>query len=103
MRAGGRNISYRHEPNSGALVQKSQYNDVVYSVDCGWIRAESTASVVKIFYGGNIIIIDKFSPSKREFKATVGGKNKVFVVDVNGTGAYGRMLENGLIVGRYTF
>lgn len=103
-KAGGHDISSRHERNSGALVTKSQYTQTVYEVNTGWLIAKSTSTDVYVIFGGNTVAISKSDYGvKREWKATVGGKKKVFVVEVTRTATYGRLLENGLIVGRYTF
>ncbi len=103
-KAGGHDISSRHERNSGALVTKSQYTQTVYEVNTGWLVAKSTATDVRVIFGGNTVIIRKNDYGvKREWRATVGGKEKVFVIEVTRTGTYGRLLEKGLIVGRYTF
>lgn len=103
-KAGGHNITSRHENNSGALVTKSQYTSTVYEVNTGWLIAKSTATDVQVIFGGNTVVINKSDyGTKREWKATVGGKNKVFVIEVTRTATFGRLLENGLIVGRYTF
>ena len=103
-KAGGHDISSRHERNSGALVTKSQYTQTVYEVNTGWLIAKSTVTDVYVTFGGNTVVISKSDyGAKREWKATVGGKQKVFVVEVTHTATYGRLLENGLIVGRYTF
>lgn len=103
-KAGGHDISSRHERNSGALVTKSKYTQTVYEVNTGWLIAKSTAVDVYVMFGETTVVISKSDyGAKREWKATVGGKKKVFVVEVTRTGTYGRLLENGLIVGRYTF
>lgn len=103
-KAGGHDITSRHERNSGALVTKSGYTQTVYKVNTGWLIAESTVDNVFVTFGNNTVIISKSAyGTKREWNATVGGKKKVFVVEVTKTATYGRLLENGLIVGRYTF
>lgn len=103
-RAGGHDISSRHERNSGALVTKSQYTQTVFEVNTGWLVAKSTFTDVYVTFGGNTTVISKSDyGAKHEWPATVGGKKKVFVVEVTRTATYGRLLENGLIVGRYTF
>lgn len=104
FKAGTHNISSHHEKNSGALPTKSQYTETVYEVNTGWLIAKSTATDVYVTFGGATTTISKSAiGTKREWPATVGGKKKVFVVEVTGTATYGRLLENGLIVGRYTF
>lgn len=103
-RAGGHDISSRHERNSGALVTKSQYTQTVYEVNTGWLIAKSTVNDVRVLFGNNVIVIRKDDyGAKREWQVTSGGKKKVFVIEVTRTATYGRLLENGLIVGRYTF
>ena len=62
MRAGATNMSYRHE--NGVLVQKSLYNEVVFSVDCGWIKVENTPYEIKVSHGGTTTVISKQTPSK---------------------------------------
>lgn len=102
-------VTSRIDRNSGALVNKSSRTTYTYSVKLGTLRLQNNGRYIDVFQydGEGWIAYDRVDKTrygdKKSYNAVTNRKMQKVVVDVTGNGAFVRIYQGHLIVGRHTF
>jgi len=102
-------VTSRIDRNSGALVNKSSRTTYTYSVQLGTLRLQNNGRYIDVFQydGEGWIAYDRVDKTrygdKKSYNAVTNRKMQKVVVDVTGNGAFVRIYQGHLIVGRHTF
>ena len=102
-------VTSRIDRNSGALVNKSSRTTYTYSVQLGTLRLQINVGYIDVFQydGEGWIAYDRVDKTrygdKKSYNAVTNRKMQKVVVDVTGNGAFVRIYQGHLIVGRHTF
>lgn len=102
-------VTSRIDRNSGALVNKSSRTTYTYSVQLGTLRLQTNGRYIDVFQydGEGWIAYDRVDKTrygdKKSYNAVTNRKMQKVVVDVTGNGAFVRIYQGHLIVGRHTF
>lgn len=102
-------VTSRIDRNSGALVNKSSRTTYTYSVQLGTLRLQNNGRYIDVFKydGEGWIAYDRVDKTrygdKKSYNAVTNRKMQKVVVDVTGNGAFVRIYQGHLIVGRHTF
>ena len=102
-------VTSRIDRNSGALVNKSSRTTYTYPVQLGTLRLQNNGRYIDVFQydGEGWIAYDRVDKTrygdKKSYNAVTNRKMQKVVVDVTGNGAFVRIYQGHLIVGRHTF
>ena len=102
-------VTSRIDRNSGALFNKSSRTTYTYSVQLGTLRLQNNGRYIDVFQydGEGWIAYDRVDKTrygdKKSYNAVTNRKMQKVVVDVTGNGAFVRIYQGHLIVGRHTF